>query len=135
MTTRTLLETGQRLPMMTVESVDGGAPVPLRRSGRKATVLVTLHRECDACRAYLDALAHEQAGIDEWDGRVAATFANEATADAGIPAPAVLIADQWGELFVIEPAGNGHAFIEPAEVLSWLRYLAVQCPECQGEAL
>ena len=56
-------------------------------------------------------------------------------AAAGIPAPAVLIADQWGELFVVEPAGDDHGFIEPDEVVSWLRYLAIQCPECQGEAL
>jgi len=135
MATNTLLETGQRLPMMSVEPVDGGAAVPLRRPGRTATVLVTVHRDCDACGAYRDALAHAQSGIDEWDGRVVVTYAGDDIADAGIPAPAVLIADQWGELFVVEPAGDDHEFIAPAEVVSWLRYLAVQCPECQGEAL
>lgn len=56
-------------------------------------------------------------------------------ASAGITVPAVLIADQWGELFVVEPAGAGHALVAPAEIVAWLRYLAVQCPECQGEAL
>ncbi len=56
-------------------------------------------------------------------------------ASAGITAPAVLIADQWGELFVVEPAGAEHALLAPDEIVAWLRYLAVQCPECQGEAL
>ncbi len=135
MTAGIQLEKGQRLPMISVATVDGDATVPLRRAGRRATVLVTVHPECDACRAYLDALAREQAEIEEWDGRLVTTYADAELADAGIPAPAVLIADQWGELFVVEPAGESHAFIEPAEVVSWLRYLAVQCPECQGEAL
>lgn len=56
-------------------------------------------------------------------------------ASAGITVPAVLIADQWGELFVVEPAGAEHTLLAPDEIVAWLRYLAVQCPECQGEAL
>lgn len=55
-------------------------------------------------------------------------------ASAGITVPAVLIADQWGELFVVEPAGVEHVLLAPDEIVAWLRYLAVQCPECQGEA-
>ena len=135
MPTETSLEKGQRLPMMSVEPVQGGAPVALRRAGRLATVLITMHPDCDECAAYVDALAERQSDIDDWDGRVVATYASDELAAAGIPAPAVLIADQWGELFVVEPAGDDHGFIEPDEVVSWLRYLAIQCPECQGEAL
>ena len=28
-----------------------------------------------------------------------------------------------------------HRSIAPEELIEWLRYLAIQCPECQGEAL
>ncbi len=56
-------------------------------------------------------------------------------ARAGVAAPAVLVADQWGELFVVEHAGAAHTLLAPDEIIDWLRYLAVQCPECQGEAL
>src|SRR5690606_41996563 len=106
-----------------------------RKAGRLATVLVTVHPDCAECSAYLESLRDVQGRVEEWDGRVIAARATEELAAAGVPAPAVLIADQWGELFVVEPAGADHAFIEPDEVVAWLRYLAIQCPECQGEAL
>lgn len=135
MATAASLETGKRLPLIQVQPLDGDALVPLRRTGRLATVLVTVHPGCETCAAYLDGLARVQTEMEEWDGRLIATHVSDELAAAGIPAPAVLIADQWGELFVVEPAGDDHAFIEPDEVVSWLRYLAIQCPECQGEAL
>jgi hypothetical protein len=47
----------------------------------------------------------------------------------------VLIADQWGELRYVSPDGGGHPFPTPEEVTGWLRFLATQCPECEGEAL
>src|SRR5690606_28775006 len=34
-----------------------------------------------------------------------------------------------------EEAGDDHRFLPPEELVEWARYLAVQCPECQGEAL
>ncbi|NLG63030.1 MAG: hypothetical protein GX539_12385 [Candidatus Cloacimonetes bacterium] len=135
MATAASLETGQRLPLITIQPADGGTPVPLRKAGRLATVLVTVHPDCAECSAYLESLRDVQGRVEEWDGRVIAARATEELAAAGVPAPAVLIADQWGELFVVEPAGADHAFIEPDEVVAWLRYLAIQCPECQGEAL
>jgi hypothetical protein len=48
---------------------------------------------------------------------------------------AVLIADQWGELRYVSPDGGGHSFPTPEEVTGWLRFLSIQCPECEGEAL
>ena len=53
----------------------------------------------------------------------------------GISAPAVIIADQYGEIHLAAPAGDAHHLPHPAEIVDWLRYLAIQCPECQGEAL
>ena len=49
--------------------------------------------------------------------------------------PALVVADQWGEIHDVEEAGNEHRFLAPDEVVAWARYLAVQCPECEGEAL
>src|SRR5690606_11670407 len=93
------LETGQRLPLITIQPADGGTPVPLRKAGRLATVLVTVHPDCAECSAYLESLRDVQGRVEEWDGRVIAARATEELAAAGVPAPAVLIADQWGELF------------------------------------
>jgi hypothetical protein len=48
--------------------------------------------------------------------------------------PALVIADQWGEIHHVEEAGPDHRFPATGEVVDWVRYLAIQCPECQGEA-
>jgi hypothetical protein len=105
-------------------------PHGLRGAGREAVVVLNLHiRDCEACSAYTTRLAHTAAEIAEWDGRVIELR------DVDTEAPAVIIADQWGEIGVAESAGDAHHFMEPSEVVTWLRYLAMKCPECEGEAL
>ena len=48
----------------------------------------------------------------------------------------MIIADQWGEVFLVEAGGAGvHGLPAAEEVVEWLRFVAIQCPECQGEAL
>ena len=49
-------------------------------------------------------------------------------------APAVAVIDQWGDITDVHAAGPDHAFAAVSEVVSWARFLAVQCPECEGEA-
>lgn len=150
----------RRLPDVKLPAAPGGLPTPLRPPGRISPVVVLVDDAgCDACRAWLHRLAAASADIGEWDGRVilvvpappdqAIRITDDATkhftiladpdrtlaARLGISAPAVVIADQYGEIHHAAPAGDAHDFPEPSEVVGWLRYLAVQCPECQGEAL
>jgi peroxiredoxin len=150
----------RRLPDVKLASAPGGSPTPLRPPGRVSPVLVLVDgAECEACRAWLGRLAAASADIGEWDGRVvvvvpaspdqAIRIADDAAkhftvltdpdravaARLGISAPALVIADQYGEIHHAASAGAPHAFPEPADVVDWLRYLAIQCPECQGEAL
>jgi hypothetical protein len=49
--------------------------------------------------------------------------------------PAVVIADEWADITFRHAAGPDHAFPGMPRVLSEIRYLAVRCPECEGEAL
>ena len=125
------MKSGDRLPDVQVPSVDGDI-VRLRTHSRLATVLLALHPECSACNAYREDIAAHGRQLSEWDGRVVAVGP---LPDIGIEAPSVLIADQWGELAVVENAGEQHAFIDVQEVIDWLRFLATKCPECEGEAL
>ena len=105
-------------------------PRALRGGGRAATVIVVLHdRECEACAAYVAKLSEQAEEIGEWDGRV------KYVRDVDEHAPGVIIADQWGEIAVVGHAGEAHRFMAPAEVITWLQYLAMKCPECEGEAL
>ena len=51
----------------------------------------------------------------------------------GLASGGLLIADQWGELFLVEPMPDGaHSYPAPAEVAEWLRFVAIQCPECEN---
>ena len=147
-------------PDLTLPAAPSGAPVSLRRRGRDNTVVVALHAaDCGGCLEYLSALAEAHETLRDWDGRVLAVLhgpletAEEIRAARGLPFAVVadaegrlregwgiaggtlLIADQWGELFLVQPGGEGeHEFPPPAELAEWLRFVAIQCPECQGEA-
>ncbi|HEX8693106.1 MAG TPA: redoxin domain-containing protein [Longimicrobium sp.] len=150
----------RRLPDLRLPSAPAGAPTPLRPPGRVSPVLVLVHGAgCEGCRAWLRRLAASSDGIAEWDGRVvilvpespdsAAAMREDGfesftiladpdrtlAARLGTSGAAVVIADQYGVIHEAADAGEGHDFPEPHEVVNWLQYLAVQCPECQGEAL
>ena len=46
----------------------------------------------------------------------------------GFPRPGAAVADQWGELFFVTDG------LPPAaELVEWLDYARMQCPECRGE--
>jgi peroxiredoxin len=153
------LAKGDRLPDVSLPSAPDGAPVPLRAAGRTAPIVVVLRDAAsDASRAYAARLAAEHDGVREWDGRVLVVAGRSDEADAllsaagPLPFPVladpdrrlidrlpdgrstILIADQWGELHLVE-LYDDDALPPPAELEEWARYLAVQCPECQGEAL
>lgn len=154
-----VLRSGSLLPDVALTAAPGGVPVSLRQRGRFARIVVLVHdAACPGCRAYLRELTHRIDEVHEWDGRVFAIVPGT-TASAfelhgrvkssfpiladpehavgvkiGIDGAAVLIADQWGELFLITTAGFEHGFPTPDELTDWLRFLAYQCPECEGEA-
>ena len=52
----------------------------------------------------------------------------------GLPQPSVLVADRWGEVYDARSGDCAAAYPEPDEILEWLQFIAVECPECQGEA-
>ena len=152
---------GARLPHLRLPSAPDGAPVPLVGPGGRAfPVIVAVHgAECDGCRAYLRRLSAVEAEIREWDGRVlvivpggledAARLAAAVDprftvlADAeggwarwmGKDGVAAVVADPWGEVRFRHDAGMAHDLPEPAELADWARFIAIQCPECEGEAL
>jgi hypothetical protein len=52
----------------------------------------------------------------------------------GVPCPGVVIADRWGEIYFVAEAETIAALPPAADLVEWLDYVQVQCPECQGEA-
>ena len=150
-----------RLPDLSLPGVPGGAAFPLRARGREGTVLLYLHSaDCTECRDYVAALAEVPEQLRDWDGRVVIVVPGalaeaerfHAATDTGFAVVAdpagrcaeqcalegggMVIADQWGEVFFVEAGGVGeHGRPAADEVVEWLRFVAIQCPECQGEAL
>lgn len=152
-----LVNPRRRLPEMSLPTAPGGEPVRLRTGRRRAPVLVLTHGgACPACARYVAALAARNDEIAEWDGRVlvvhpgppddAAAFSRpdgfpvlvdadgRLSSALGARAPTIVVADQWGEIHEQHDAGEAHDFLQADEVVEWARFLAVQCPECQGEA-
>jgi peroxiredoxin len=149
-----LVSARRRLPDLALTSASG-AEYRLRARGRRSPVLVLVHAgPCAGCDAYVQRLAAAAAALGDWDGDVlvispgsaeeplpASPFpflhdpGNRVAAALGVRPPAVVIADQWGEVQDVREAGDEHRFPSEEEIESWLRYLAIQCPECQGEAL
>jgi hypothetical protein len=147
----------RRLPDLAL-STPSGAPRRLRPGGRRSPVLVLVHPGgCGACAELVAHLHAASAALKEWDGDVLVITPDRAedvgdspstpsfpilldpeqrlASALGLTPPAVVIADQWGEVHEAWEAGEGHRFPGVAEIEGWLRYLAIQCPECQGEAL
>ena len=52
----------------------------------------------------------------------------------GLPAPALLVADRWGEIVHIVTGVMTDDLPPPGDVLDWVHYVSHRCPECEGEA-
>jgi hypothetical protein len=52
---------------------------------------------------------------------------------AGVPSPGVAIADRWGEIHFIQAADRADALPAVDDLIEWLQFVQIQCPECQGE--
>lgn len=148
----------ERLPDLRLPSAPGGAPAALvPPGGRAVPILLCVHdAECAGCRAWVQAVAGAEAELREWDGRAlvivpggvdeAARFAEglpfPVLADQecklwmrmGMEGAAVVVADPWGEVRYRHAAGAAHDLPSAAELVDWARFVAIQCPECEGEA-
>lgn len=138
-----------RLPEMKLPVAGGERSESVLPAGRRRPVVLLLHGSCDRCRDFagrLDAKAIQAGGgavrivvpeaaeisapspalVLEDDGRLASAIR--------VAIPAVVVADEWGEIHFRHEAGEDHAFPEPAAITEWLDHLATVCPECEGEA-
>jgi hypothetical protein len=51
-----------------------------------------------------------------------------------VVAPAVIVADRWGEVYLAAHANDVSDLPSADEIFECLRSVAHECPECQGEA-
>ena len=123
-----------------------GALVPIE-ANRAGIVLIVVHsHRCDECREYVATLWEARGVAFEWNERVivamrdqsndipdfgAAAFEVLIDADQKLPisGTGVMIADEWGDVF--HATAGHHRFLPPSALAEWLRFVAMQCPECE----
>jgi len=141
---------GDTLPVV-LPSLPDGSPVHLR-AGRGPLILALIHdAACDVCHDFLRTLDAHEAALSIWGARLFAVVRGpvEATsfprtrsparvvlADPGrrldIDAAALVIADEWGEVWHVAESGASHDLPGPDEIEEWARFIAIQCPECEA---
>jgi hypothetical protein len=146
------------LPDIELPTASGNGSYPLTARPRWSLVIVLLHGfDCDGCLHFLQQLEEVHSDLTEWDAEVLIVL-KQIPDDAGTPdvapsirglvdaehlfesaarvdAPAVLVVDQWRDVRESWEAGESHRFPDVSELVSWARFLATQCPECEGESL
>jgi hypothetical protein len=115
------------VPMFRIRNIVDAAIVDYRDIWQRSNLLLIAVAHEDAPDPYLAQLGRHLAGNDT---------AVVVTTDPipGVPAPAVVVADRWGEIQYIQTAGRASDLPDAAELADWLDYVRYQCPECQGEA-
>jgi hypothetical protein len=119
------------LPHFDVVDVSG-THVRYREIWQRANILVIClagadRRPAEQYRAAIE--AHHEA-VHAAETRLVVTR----EAISGLPTPSVVIGDRWGEIQDLATAGPSlAAFPVPAELLEWLHYVQMRCPECEGE--
>jgi len=150
MTRSDLLNPPRKLPDLALPDAREGTSVRLRTSGDRSVLIVMIHPDCSDCAAWVEKLAGQKDEIGSWKGEVRLVdrgaagrphpFQRLLDSDdqlgqaLGVAAPAVVIADQWGEIHEAAEAGEEHRFLPIESAVEWIRHLATSCPECEGEA-
>lgn len=123
------LRAGQQVPHFRVRDLDHSYVAYSEIWQRKNLVLVLLpgdgSREADRYIAELRSHMSELTAHDT----VCVMSRDDV---AGAPRPGIIIADRWGEIHFVA-GGRVEDLPASAGIVQWLRYVQMQCPECQGE--
>lgn len=146
---------GQRLHAFTLPD-STGHPVQLWQYLQRSNMLLFFHHgmNCAACEAFLLALAvhreayrqeetvvlaigpDEQASNEQMAAQLGRPFPflsdreGRIIAQQGLALPSLIIADRWGDIWAAWLGGATHQFPSEQDILQWLSFIEIQCPEC-----
>jgi peroxiredoxin len=127
----TMLQRGDLVPHFTVKTLHGDEFSYLTIWQRRKLVLIALPAtDSESARCYASELAARDADFNASEADCVITQ-NRIQA---IPGPAVLVADQWGEVVYIAATSDVRDLPQVEEVLEWVHYVQTRCPECEGES-
>lgn len=154
---RSPLQVGDRLPPLHSRVLPDGGAVAWRAPAQGALVVVFLGSPAgEGAQTYLRELAAEAPEFRIWNGRLLVVLPPGGEGASGVPQSvslpfpvavdpegearrqcgvaereyAIIVADRWGQVYHVARGASTDALPGPAEIQSWLRFLATQCPEC-----
>jgi hypothetical protein len=114
------------VPHFEVTTVDGHRVRYQELWQRRALVLVIVTAsERNAAASYASQLGARRSEFEDAEATVVVT----PDAVPGLSPRGVVIADRWGEILHIASPPPGE-FPSVDELLSWVRFARIQCPEC-----
>lgn len=120
----------EQVPHFTARTVDGATVRYADLWQRQNLLLVQLPQEpSEESDAVIAGLQARRADLTAHD--TACLVTREPV--PGAPCPGIVIADRWGEIYHAAGASSPGQLPSPSELVEWLRYVQMQCPECQGE--
>jgi len=127
--TMSSLARGDALPHFVVTTTSGERVEYKTIWQHRMAVLLVLPREPGRLGAYADDLLRSCA-------EAAPEAACIATRDIvpGLPAPALVVTDQWGEIDTLISLDERNGLPSIADVIGTVEHLRARCPECEGEA-
>jgi hypothetical protein len=129
MTMKTMVQKGDAVPHFAVTRLDGSAVEYGTIWQNRDLVLLALPAG-DQGAEYASGVADR---MSRFDGAPAECVITR-TAIPGLPAPGAIVADRWGEIYFVAAADRVDGLPSPGELVDWLRYVQMKCPECEGEA-
>jgi hypothetical protein len=123
------MEIGGRFPRIGATDPATGSPVRLTRGGREAYAVVIPPAEWDERSALPPVPAGEE--LSSWDAHLL-VGGPDARRAAGIADDrwGLVVLDRYLTVHRIETAGEPEDLPDASEIESALRFLALQCPEC-----
>lgn len=126
-----MLQKGDLVPHFEVTTVQGDAVSYATVWQRRNLVLIALpHTESEPDRSYVSRLLARLPDL----GQEQADCIITRDTVAGLPAPAALVADRWGEIAHVAGGAGVGDLPDPDVLLEWVQHVQQRCPECEGEA-
>jgi hypothetical protein len=118
------LQRGHAVPFFEVETA-GGARQAYRDVWQRRSLLLVSVAPPGVHATQIAAQLRERVGED------AEVVVTSDPVD-GMPRPGALVADRWGEIVFVAPIDP--AAVDVEDLAEWVRFVQLQCPECEGEA-
>ncbi len=126
-----MLQRGDSVPHFAVRSLEGEPFTYSTIWQHKNLLLVTIPTiDSESTRAYAADVTTRVREFDDQDLECVITR----DVVPGIVAPAVVVADRWGEIVFAVETSDVADLPAPQELMEWLNYVSNQGPECEGEA-